>query len=287
MVLIEYYNAVPGTTFVVNLTNGTDITFAAVGDIHDLSESAATAVLNNNSEHFRAYSWTVWGGWGGWGAVSSVFGRTWAVVAASGDYDDGDVTAAGTATNYTPIGATVEWHLAGIDTALWAVSGATNLAYTASTTDGTVTSDTGTDATVPAGSTTTASLMLPADKTKVDHISVTQAVDLDAIPSAADATTASDDNTGDGGSATTYARSDHKHIAQWVSADAEQLLTVWSDGLHMLNPDDMLSADPDNMLIKGTDGKLTASLDAATIWVPWSWDYVLWWTNGTLTVFPK
>lgn len=48
--------------------------------------------------------------------------------------------------------------------------GATNLSYTASPTDGKVNSDTGTDATIPAGSTTNASLMLPADKTKLDGI---------------------------------------------------------------------------------------------------------------------
>jgi hypothetical protein len=48
--------------------------------------------------------------------------------------------------------------------------GATNLAYTASPTNGIVTSDTGTDATLPAGSTTNASLILPADKTKLDGI---------------------------------------------------------------------------------------------------------------------
>jgi len=50
------------------------------------------------------------------------------------------------------------------------VGGATNLAYTASATNGVVTSDTGTDATIPAGSTTNASLMLPADKTKLNGI---------------------------------------------------------------------------------------------------------------------
>jgi hypothetical protein len=48
--------------------------------------------------------------------------------------------------------------------------GATNLTYTASATDGKVNSDTGTDATIPAGSTTNASLMLPADKTKLNGI---------------------------------------------------------------------------------------------------------------------
>ena len=50
--------------------------------------------------------------------------------------------------------------------------GATNLAYTASPTNGIVTSDTGTDATIPAGSATNASLMLPADKTKLNSITV-------------------------------------------------------------------------------------------------------------------
>ena len=48
--------------------------------------------------------------------------------------------------------------------------GETNLSYTASATDGTVTSDTGTSATIPAGSNTNASLMLPSDKTKLNGI---------------------------------------------------------------------------------------------------------------------
>jgi hypothetical protein len=56
--------------------------------------------------------------------------------------------------------------------------GATNLAYTASPTNGIVTSDTGTDATIPAGSATNASLMLPADKTKLDSITVDTATIL-------------------------------------------------------------------------------------------------------------
>lgn len=46
----------------------------------------------------------------------------------------------------------------------------TNLSYTASSTNGIVNSDTGTDATLPAGSTINASLMLPADKTKLNGI---------------------------------------------------------------------------------------------------------------------
>ena len=49
--------------------------------------------------------------------------------------------------------------------------GGANLAYTASPTQGVVTSDSGTDATIPAGSATNASLMLPTDKTKLDGVS--------------------------------------------------------------------------------------------------------------------
>lgn len=51
-------------------------------------------------------------------AVTSVFTRTGAVVAAAGDYSSAQVLAAASATNYTPTAATVEGHLAGIDTAL-------------------------------------------------------------------------------------------------------------------------------------------------------------------------
>jgi hypothetical protein len=61
--------------------------------------------------------------------------------------------------------------------------GTTNLGYTPSPTDGTVTSDTGTDATLTTANGTNAGLLLPADYTKLTHISVTQAVDLDTIES--------------------------------------------------------------------------------------------------------
>lgn len=46
----------------------------------------------------------------------------------------------------------------------------TNLSYTASPSNGIVVSDTGTDATIPAGSITNSSLMLPADKSKLNGI---------------------------------------------------------------------------------------------------------------------
>lgn len=50
------------------------------------------------------------------------------------------------------------------------VGSGANLAYVATPTDGTITSDTGTDATIPAGSEVNASLMLPADKTKLNGV---------------------------------------------------------------------------------------------------------------------
>jgi 2-keto-3-deoxy-galactonokinase len=48
--------------------------------------------------------------------------------------------------------------------------GVANLAYTASPTQGTITSDTGTDATIPAADGTNAGLFLPAEKTKLAGI---------------------------------------------------------------------------------------------------------------------
>lgn len=58
-------------------------------------------------------------------------------------------------------------------------SGSTNLGYTASPTDGTVTSDTGNDATVPLADGTNAGLLAPADFTKLGNQSGTNTGDQD------------------------------------------------------------------------------------------------------------
>lgn len=63
---------------------------------------------------------------------------------------------------------------------------------------------------------------------------VAQVIVARDLTSFAAAITAANDATGAGGVATTAARSDHKHIAQGVSADANNILTVGSDGLHHL-----------------------------------------------------
>lgn len=59
----------------------------------------------------------------------------------------------------------------------------TNLGYTASPTNGVVTSSDGTNATLPLGTGTNAGLLAPAAFTKLGHITVTQAVNLDTIES--------------------------------------------------------------------------------------------------------
>lgn len=63
--------------------------------------------------------------------------------------------------------------------ALNAGLGATNLGYTAAPTQGTVTNSSGTDAVIPAATGSDAGLILPAEKTKVGHLTVTAPTDLD------------------------------------------------------------------------------------------------------------
>ena len=67
------------------------------------------------------------------------------------------------------------------------VVGGANLSYTAAPTQGTVVSSSGTDAVIPAADGTNAGLMVPAQFTKVGHLTVTAPTDLDAIRGASHA----------------------------------------------------------------------------------------------------
>jgi len=67
------------------------------------------------------------------------------------------------------------------------VGGNTNLSYSPSPTNGVVLSDTGNDATIPAADGTNAGLMLPVHFTKLGNITVTGAVNLDALLSSSHA----------------------------------------------------------------------------------------------------
>lgn len=80
---------------------------------------AGMMYFNSTNSEMMLYDGTSWVTTGASGsAVTSVFGRTGAVAAVAGDYDDAEITAAGSATNYTPGSSTVDGHLSGIDTAL-------------------------------------------------------------------------------------------------------------------------------------------------------------------------
>lgn len=59
--------------------------------------------------------------------------------------------------------------------------GNTNLSYTAGATNGIVVSSSGDDATIPLGTASNAGLLAPAQFTKLGHLAVTAATDLDAI----------------------------------------------------------------------------------------------------------
>jgi hypothetical protein len=59
--------------------------------------------------------------------------------------------------------------------------GITNLSYTVAASNGTVVSDTGTDAVIPEATTQYAGLLLPADKSKLNNLTITQPVNLDTL----------------------------------------------------------------------------------------------------------
>ena len=67
------------------------------------------------------------------------------------------------------------------------VIGGADLAYTASPTQGVVTSSTGTDATLPAGTGTNAGLLVPAQFDKLGFLTVTAGTNLDTIRTASHA----------------------------------------------------------------------------------------------------
>lgn len=102
--------------------------------------------------------------------VSSVFGRTGAVVAANGDYDLGelgDVTLGSLSSNQVLLYNGSGWVNSTIPTSAISV----DLGYTAASDKGTVTNNAGDDATIPVVDGTNAGLMTPTQKGKLDGIS--------------------------------------------------------------------------------------------------------------------
>lgn len=101
-------SAQAGESWIVS-TGGTvdGVEFVANDRLIAIVDNASTSVYANNW-HKADYT----------DQVQSVFGRTGAVTAQAGDYDDSDITAAASATNYTPGSADVDGHLSGIDTGI-------------------------------------------------------------------------------------------------------------------------------------------------------------------------
>lgn len=97
---------------------------------------------------------------------------------------------------YIYMGSSV-WQKVAEEEAMDVVAGGANLTYTPGASSGIVSSDSGTDATITAVDGSNAGLMLPAHKAKIDWITITQAVDLDALETAshAAATTAGSSST--------------------------------------------------------------------------------------------
>jgi hypothetical protein len=108
--------------------------------------------------------------------------------------------------------------------------GVANLAYTASPTQGTVTSDTGTDAIIPAADGTNAGLFLPAEKTKLAGIAEGAEVNVNADwnASSGDAQILNKPTLG---TAAATNSTDYATAAQGAKADtAVQLVDTWLYG---------------------------------------------------------
>jgi energy-converting hydrogenase Eha subunit G len=98
----------------------------------------------------------------------------------------GDATVASGWAIYVNRGAST-WTKMAEQEGLDVVVGGANLGYTASATQGVVTSSSGSSATLPAGTGTNAGLLVPAQFNKLGFLTVTGATDLDAIRTASHA----------------------------------------------------------------------------------------------------
>lgn len=144
-----------------------------------------------------------------------------------------------TASIYLSDGVLEKW----LYTTSWALAytlpapAGTNLAYTASPTNGTITSDTGSDAVIPLADGTNAGLLSPAGSDKLGFITVTQAVDLDAIEAAALAAiqTVTDTNSID----LTKTGSDLTADLRLSGTQTGVTVTIESDGLSIVVDDEV------------------------------------------------
>ena len=149
-----------------DLTNGAGYISNITGeDLGDLSDVTVTSATNGD---VLSYNGTAW--------INSAAPPADISSSSIGQLNDVDTT-----TNTPTTNDVLTWTGSGWEPAAsQGGSGITNLGYTASATDGTVTSDTGTDATVPLADATNAGLLAPGDFTKLGGIADGAEVNVNA-----------------------------------------------------------------------------------------------------------
>lgn len=147
---------------------------------------------------------------------------------------------------------------------------ATNLSYTPSSTQGVVTSSTGTSATIPAGSTSDASLMLPADKLKLNKITdLTGSADANKVLTANSSGTAATWVTPASGGATdiTYSASPTQGIVNSSTGADAAIPAATTTNAGLLLPADKTKLDKIATPPTTAAQVLTSKADGTTEWV--------------------
>lgn len=177
-------NLAAATAGGISSVSGTTNRITSTGGTNPVIDISASYVGQTSLTTLGTITTGVWNGT----AITDTYissASTWNSKQAGVQYKDEGI-ALGTAATVTEINFTGNGISASrtgniVTVNVGATAGVTNLTYTSSATDGIVVSDTGSDATIPAASGTIAGLMIPAQFTKLSNITVTQAVDLDAL----------------------------------------------------------------------------------------------------------
>jgi hypothetical protein len=147
---------------------------------------------------------------------------------------------------------------------------ATNLSYASSSTQGVVTSSTGTSATIPAGSTSDASLMLPADKLKLNKIAdLAGNSDANKVLTANASGTAATWVTATSGGATniTYTASPTQGVINSSTGSGAPILAATTTNSGLLLPADKAKLDKIATPPTTAAQVLTSKADGTTEWV--------------------
>lgn len=177
-------NLAAATAGGISSVSGTTNRITSTGGTNPVIDISASYVGQTSLTTLGTITTGVWNGT----AITDTYissASTWNSKQAGVQYKDEGIALGTTATvteiNFTGNGISASRTGNIVTVNVGATAGVTNLTYTSSATDGIVVSDTGSDATIPAASGTIAGLMIPAQFTKLSNITVTQAVDLDAL----------------------------------------------------------------------------------------------------------